>query len=180
MKSKYSLQVNESKEDVSNRIMKMPGAIVYEDTSYFGQQRAASRMNRICLREFSESQIEFSENFGLGGFSELLGDISLKELDRDKTEVVARFQIGPVSINGWKIIMYVLMFLIVMGSAFIWKFLLDVGAPAESAIKYAFVSGAILFIFPVFVGLMLLKNSGRLTYFLVSFSNALGGGYDWK
>ena len=176
MKSEYSLNVATPVNDAVKRVMEMPGARHEEGATLYSKVTPAVVRNQVCLRQLSETQIEFSESFGGLGNLEIFGVCNFDSVSENKTQVTAKFQMGANSIGSLKFILGIIIVLIPVIAWFLYKFLLDSGAPENTALTIPIAASLVLVIV---ISLEFWHISSKIKFFQKKISDALGVDVEW-
>ena len=84
--------------------------------SYGGQLYTSATMNKIYLRQIGDNLFQFSENAGLGGMFEIMGECQFDKLSGNKTLIKLEFTMGnyPVSLPFYLFIAFLLVSVIAL------------------------------------------------------------------
>jgi hypothetical protein len=94
LRNHYKQEVPLTIESIVSAINNSNNFIKEESPSYGGQIYTSSIMNKIIYSNLSDNTIQLSENAGLGGLFELIGDLTIRKINNNKSEISIKFQIG--------------------------------------------------------------------------------------
>jgi len=94
LRNNYRQEIPLTREMIISLINGSTDFIKEEFPSYGGQLYTSSIMNKIVCNNLTENRIQMSENAGLGGPFELIGELNIRKINNSKSEISIKFQIG--------------------------------------------------------------------------------------
>ncbi|MGE5393187.1 MAG: hypothetical protein ACM3P1_00510 [Candidatus Saccharibacteria bacterium] len=94
LRNRYRKEVPLATEKILSLIYNSKDFIKEESPGYGGQHYTSSIINKIIYNNLSNNTIQLSENAGLSGFLELIGDLTIHKINNSKSEISIKFQMG--------------------------------------------------------------------------------------
>jgi hypothetical protein len=94
LRNNYRQEIPLTREMIVSLINSSKDFIKEESPGYGGQLYTSSIINKIVYNNLTENRIQISENGGLGGPFELIGELNIKKINNSKSEISIKFQIG--------------------------------------------------------------------------------------
>lgn len=94
LRSNYKQGIPHSTKMITSLIDGSKDFVKEEPLSYGEQLYTSSIINKIVYRILTDNKIQLSENAGLGGPFELIGEMNIRKINDSKSEISIKFQIG--------------------------------------------------------------------------------------
>lgn len=111
----YQINIDLTKEELIEKMLNHENFIVEEGTGYFDQQASASRMMKVFVTKIDDNKYQISENAGLGGMFQLIGDMYFSK-SINKTTVSINYTMG---VMNYYIPIFIAFIVLIFGSIFL-------------------------------------------------------------
>jgi hypothetical protein len=157
----YSRELFIDKEALIMKFKNSP-KFIYSDNGFWGSTFKQSRKDELFVSQYESDIFHISENAGFGGILEVIGKVKIDKIDKDKSLLKVKLQMGmfPVNLPQIEILVLLISGLILL--------------PLTSAFLLLFSMISFL------LSIKWLVNYLKVRFFLRNLSNAIGIENNWE